>query len=149
MAMTEQERKVTAPIPLEVAPGSTTMRYPGVPDVSLPAAPQVEIRRAGFLGWGIDGQDAGHERRVRELHHLGVETHYAEAMAVALEVRGIKASSDAMRKAEDIVYSIPQNTVTAMVAADLASDMASRLRMRHGRLAETYDAEAMNIIHRR
>lgn len=67
----------------------------------------------------MDPQDVAHERRLREFENLGREIHYIEAMGMALEVKGIKVSSDAMRKAEEIVYSIPPNSVAALVAAEM------------------------------
>ena len=120
-----------------------------MPEIALPEKPSTEIRGSGWFGLGVDRQDASHDRRLRELHYLGVEVAYAEAMAVAVEVKGIKSVSGSMRQAENSVYGLPPDTVAGMVAADLASDMAARSRLRHGRLMESYDAEAMNIIHHR
>jgi hypothetical protein len=134
---------------VEVIPYTRTIAYPSVPEVPLPPKPEPEVRGGGLFGLGIDRQDAGHRRRLIGLHYLGVEVTYAEGMAVAIEANGIKASGEAVRSAEEIVYGHSQDSVSGMLTADLAGDMAARARARHARLAETYDAEAMNIIHRR
>lgn len=132
----------------EVISYSRVIPYPSGPDVRLPDRPKPKVRGGGLLGLGVNRQDLVHERRITELYHLGVETAFTAQMAVGVELTGIKAASDGLAMAEAIVYAQPQDGVAAMVAADLAGDMAARIRNRHGRLAETYDAEAMNILHR-
>jgi hypothetical protein len=134
---------------IEVIPYPRTVRYPATPDVCLPARPTSEGNGGGWFGFGGNRQDQAHLRRLHELHNLGVEVAYAEEMAVAIEVKGIKAVSDGVRQAENLVYSLPPETVAGMVAADLVSDMTARRRLRHNGLMEVNDAEAMNLIHRR
>ena len=133
----------------EVIPYGRIIPYPATPDVRLPTKPEDQIRGGGFLGLGVNRQDLAHQRRLTELYHLGTETAFAEQMAIGVELSSIKAAGDGMAVAEAIVYAQPQDSVAAMVAADLAGDMAVRIRTRHSRLAETYDAETMNILHRR
>jgi hypothetical protein len=134
---------------IEVIPYERTIRYPSVPDASLPPRPEEDVRPAGFLGLGINRQDQSHHRRMTEIYHLGVEAALAEDMANAIEVRGVKQATEAMAKAEEIVYAQPQDSVAGMLGADLAGDMAARIRSRHARIVETFEAEASNILHRR
>ena len=134
---------------VEVIPYPKTIPYPSVPDVGLPARPEPEVRPAGFLGLGVNRQDLSHHRRITEIYHLGAETAFAERMATGIELGAIKHAVDAMNKAEDLVYSQPQESVAGMLAADLAGDMAARIRARHARIVETFEAEASNILHRR
>lgn len=133
----------------EIVSSSPVIRYPGVPSPQLPEKPATEIRRSGFLGLGTNRQDVANERRLVELYHLGIEVAYAEVMAAAVEVKGIQAVGDKMAQAESIVYSHPAETVAGMVTADLTGEMAARSRLRHSRLMETYDAEAINLLQRR
>ena len=85
---------------------------------------------------------------MRELYHLGREAAYFGEMTMAVEVYGIKATGEAVSKAEDIVYSLPPDSVAAQVTSDMAGEMAARARLRHIRLTETLDAEGLNIIKR-
>lgn len=126
-----------------------TIPYPATPDVRLPSMPEVRVRSGGFLGLGTNKQDLTHQRRMTELYQLGKESVFTEQMAVGVEVYAIKTATDGVSVAEAIVYAQPQDSVAAMVAADLAGDMAARIRVRHSRLTEVFDAEAMNILHRR
>jgi hypothetical protein len=115
----------------------------------IPPRPEVQVRGAGFLGLGLNVQDIDHQRRMTELYHLGVETVFTEAMAMGFELSGLKATGHAMQKAEQLVAAQPNDSVAAMLTADVAGEIAARLRARHARLAEVLDAEAMNVLHRR
>ena len=119
------------------------------PDIRLPERPEAEVRSSGLFGLGVNRQALAHQRRITEIYHLGVETSFAEQMAIGGELTVIDATADGLGVAEAIVCGHPQDGVAAMVAADLAGDMAARTRVRHARLAEAFDAEVMNIIHRR
>ncbi|GEM_PF-6261425 len=133
----------------EIVASRIPVEYRPTPDTRLPDKPRTEIRyTSGWFG-GPDRQDVANDRRLRELYHLGTEVAYAEQMAVGVEVHGIKATAEAMSKTEEIVYGLQPDSVAAMVASDQAGEMAARSRIRHGRLAEAYDAEAMNIIRNR
>ncbi len=126
-----------------------TPRHPVPPDIRLPRPPAGDGRGSGLFGLGRDRQALSNERRLRELHLLGMEAAYAGEMALGLELRGLKAIGEAMSLAERIVYAHPAGSLATMVAADLAGELAERSRLRHGRLMEAFDADAMNIIRRR
>ncbi len=131
------------------SPNGHTIHYPSSPSVQFPKRPDVEVRSGGPFGLGVDRQDLAHQRRVTELYHLAVETALAEKVAVLAETYGVKELAAAVAVGEQIVYSYPADTVAGMVAADCVGDMAARGRVRHARLADSQDAEALNIIHRR
>ena len=127
----------------------SVVRYPASVPSRLPAVPRYQVRPAGFLGLGQNRQDVEHDTRMTELHHLGVETAYAEATAFGVEGAAIQGAAAAMSAAEDVVNQLPEDSVATLLAADMASDFAARVRLRHGRLMENNDAEALNLIHRR
>jgi hypothetical protein len=109
----------------------------------------MEVRYSGFLGLSADPQDADHKRRMVEIRYMAQEIDYGEKTAVILEVAAIKAVSEGMLHAEEIVASLPRTSVAAAVTADIGSHAAARSPVRHSRLMETFDAEVMNLIHRR
>src|SRR5438067_1392950 len=86
----------------------SVVRYPVSVPSRLPSVPRYQVRPAGFLGLSQNRQDVEHANHLTELHHLAVETAYAEATALALEVAAIQAASSAMATAEDIVNQLPE-----------------------------------------
>jgi hypothetical protein len=125
------------------------VKYPSRPDVTLPTVPQIEVRRTGFLGLGVDAQDAAHLRRMTDIQYLGQEIAFTEHTAIALEAAGIDVSGQGALQMEETVASLPRDSVAAQVAADLATQALARMPVRRSRLMETYDAETMNTLHRR
>src|SRR5207244_4034452 len=119
---------------IEVITYGNPIPYPGTPDVPLPPRPEIEVRGGGFLGLGMNPQDVGHMRRITEIYYTGMETSFIEQLSLGLELSGLKTAANAMEKAEEIVYALPEDSVAARVTADIAGDMAARMRARHARL---------------
>jgi hypothetical protein len=85
---------------------------------------------------------------MKDIYHTAIEVTYAEAGAAAIEVRGLRVTSNAMEQAEQIVYQYSPHSVAGMVAADLCGDSAARSRVRHARLMDAYDAQTLNTVQR-
>lgn len=147
--MSQSNNHGTPPEIVEPRPAYRAVRYQGSSTIQMPPQPQVEIGGGGFLGLGADPLDLAHARRMKELYQIGRELHYAEQMATALEIAGVSLSGQGMQQVEEIVYDLPANGVAGMLAADMASEVAARLRLRHARYMDAYDAESLNIVHRR
>ncbi len=146
MARAEYDTQRASPDIIELLPAP---RQAQAPDVQLPRPPATETRGEGLFGLGVNRQSQSSQRRRLEIHLLGEELAYAEAMALALELRGLKVIGDGMSLAERIVYAHPAETLAGMVAEDLAGELAARSRLRHARLMDLYDADAMDVIRRR
>lgn len=126
--------------------------YPAIPEPFLPRAPRVEVPQTrGFLGIGStpDRDALAHRHRLREMERLGVEVAFAEEMGIALEIKGIATAGQGLERVEHIAFSYPADSLPGMVADDMASEMAARVRLRHRHYMETYDSGATEILRRR
>lgn len=133
---------------IEIIPYQRNIPYTTTPDVRPPERPEPPVGGSGFLGWGGNRQELAHYQRMLRLYHKQREVVFAEQAATTAEVEGLRAITQAITKVEQIVYATAPNTITGMVASDVASQSAARCRVRHAQLMDALDAEALNVIHR-
>ena len=140
-------RQIPVDDSVEVLPAQTAISYPAISQSLLPERPDPEIRTVGWLRRPY-AMDQAHADRVWDIYHITIETEMAERGAEHAEVEGVRAAVEGMQQLEHIVYSLPSSSVTAMLAADMASDATTRFRVRHARHMDNYDTHALNLRRR-